>query len=320
MVNKFHYLALFVWCVFLSCISASGDAEMCEEDDAETGKELCIVHGVLLWVQNIPHPNEELVCSWVGEDWETKRLECMFVNTPFTPTFGWQPYTFFVFAETDQERMDRLARDADKHIVATVTSWYYACDQEEGPVIIGATGHRFTMDDCDKIKEFFDAGFAEPVTTIAEYGPLKGFEAVDDNSKERKTSSGWFTPYPYGRGKITINIGVIERNNFGRYKDWEIKGVVAHERIHLADWRNSTWDWIEGGSLANHHDPTRDKKNDETYVWGEFIRDEAAALDMDWGRGCRADRGAVLKYIEGWGPYEFPDGFCIFETVLQRAR
>lgn len=30
MVNKFHYLALFVWCVFLSCISASGDAVMCE--------------------------------------------------------------------------------------------------------------------------------------------------------------------------------------------------------------------------------------------------------------------------------------------------
>lgn len=117
------------------------------------GKTLYRALGIIMGSKH-PHPNEELVCSWV---WETKRLECVFVNTPFNPTFGWQPYTFFIFAETDQDRMDRLARDADKHIVTTVTSWYYACDtfvNEDGPVETGATGYPFTRDDCAMIIEF----------------------------------------------------------------------------------------------------------------------------------------------------------------------
>ena len=325
MVNKFHYLALFVWCVNLSCTSVSGDAVMCEEEDEDTG--VCLYEGWYYIIDNIETTEINIWCRWDELDGEPAFL-CEWHVDPESYTIAfWQPYTFMVLAETDAERIERIALRADKHITGEVSKWYSACKNWLASASHGPTGYdiktfsysyNFTHDDCEDIKALYNAGFSHPVGV----GILTGFKAINEPDN---TAGGWFDS---NTGEIVINVGRIEKYVEEAYKvhglkldkNEIIKEVVAHERVHLADWTdNSYWDWVEDNSLTVHHSPAG--KDDWTYRRGRFIGERAGPFDPElvWSRMCLEDN--VRYYFAGWGHHnEVRAGHCIVKVVTTGGR
>ena len=251
---------------------------MCEKDDTDTG--VCLYEGWYIWVETLPSA-DQISCSW-GELNDEPAFLCKYIHNPASMlSIEWIPYTFMVLAETDEYRMNRIALAADKHVVETVTRWKYECERfiwREGPFVraydknTSSYSYKFDQDECEMIIEVYDAGFTEPVNG----SKLTGFHVVDDLDR----SHGWFTSNSDGTGEITINIGRIEEEYSSAPKRDEVtRVVVAHERIHLADWLDDgDWDWIL--SWEHHHSPYG--IYDETYERGEFIGEKAGPSSRYW--------------------------------------
>ena len=239
----------------------------------------------------------------------------------YTVTF-WFPYTIMVLAETDAERIERIALRADKHIVETVNRWHYECKLWLGGVPqLPPTGYdiktssysyEFTVRNCEDIEALYNSGFAYSVGV----GILTGFKAINEPDNP---AAGWFDS---NTGEIVINIGLIEKESkkLKLDKNEAIKEIVAHERVHLADWGdNGEWDWVIEKNIKKHN--TLAGIDDQTYQWGRFIGERAGpfAPPLDWSRGCLEDK--VRYYFAGWGHHnEIREGYCIVKKVLSGGR
>ncbi len=228
-----------------------------------------------------------------------------------------------VYAETELDRMERIALAEDEWIVKTVRRWKNECDSflEGGPAVLGSSPsgmYEFTEDDCeDIIIAVYDAGFTEPVNG----DHLTGFEAID---KPDERYDGRFSTGGKKKGSITINIGRIENEytfeGEGGRPSWEevTRETVAHERIHLADWADdSEFDWIV--SQEDHH--SAGGHYDQTSRWGRFIGEQAdpVAPELDWSRRCLDDQ--VSYFLSGWGHHtKVRAGYCLVRMVLQGGR
>lgn len=299
--------------------TASGDV-MCE-DDEENG--LCLYEGWFYRVEIIPTTVEDISCRWVVVEDEA-RFVCVTVNyTSVLLGARFYPFTFIVHAETEAQRMTRIAFAVDNWIVETVTRWAEECDSflEGGPVVVGydpakANGeYEFTATECRELIEVYEAGFADPV-----HGShLTGYHVLDDLDER----AGEFKPdgNESGKGAIFINIGKIEV--YQKPKNWEAKTreVVAHERVHLADWTDSHFHWVYIDSEGNPSQYLHDLlQNDKTYRWGRFIGERAGPITpaVDWSRTCLDHQ--VSYYLAGWGHHnQVREGYCFVKMVL-RAR
>ncbi|MXX94521.1 MAG: hypothetical protein F4039_02960 [Gammaproteobacteria bacterium] len=131
MFSKFHRWGLFCQgcAVAAGCLfgfnTASGDV-MCEEDDEDKG--LCLYEGWFFIAETIPTTVEDISCEWVVREGE-RRFECQPITyTDNLLTAFFQPYAFMVLAETELDRMERIALAVDKWIVNTVERWNTECN------------------------------------------------------------------------------------------------------------------------------------------------------------------------------------------------
>ena len=164
MFNKFHRWGLFchgcavaVVCL-LFCNTAVGDV-ICDEDDEDIG--VCLYEGWFLISENSPTIVEDISCEWVLRE-GVRRFECEPIDYTINlvNSYFW-PYTFMVYAETDLDRVERIALTVDNWIVETVTRWEEECNRYiymGEPAVRGNDGKKLTPDECLVIIMVYDAG------------------------------------------------------------------------------------------------------------------------------------------------------------------
>ena len=112
------------------------------------------------------------------------------------------------------------------------------------------------------------------------------------------------------RGNIYLDIGNLER--LTKNEEWgeQTVEVIAHERVHLADWMdNGIDDWI-----GNPHGP-----GDAVYELGEDLRDRIGPSGVEWSRTCPEPEGYLWK-LPGWG-HDFTDtNYCRIGEIRKALR
>ena len=183
---------------------------------------------------------------------------------------------------------------------------------------MGAT-EVFEEEDCTMIVDVYNAGFTVPLSDtddsrLLEFkagDPGDGYDGRMYNVKNKKGERA---------GKIIINIESIEaswrRPSSRGLREETTRKVIAHERVHLADWLdNGQWDWMDLPYWFHKYGRT-----DDTYKWGWFIGEQAGPFPLHWERACNDDH-RVEYYLAGWGHHnEVRDGFCIVKQVLTGGR